>query len=261
LLFAATALIFVLYAQGLVRGALPMQKHFANYVLKFVRHVPQSVKTCLNMSVAKHVQPHVKNVQQLALLNYFTKRQVISPAFFKQKYMQANDNLCLKKSIVTTLTCLFGCTSGNWATLAFFQAKDMQAMGAGHNGMVMDMHVAAPHHQLNMYYMIGVAMLVGFATCVIVVAAITKYQLPISWKGAFITAVNMSFISMLLMATEYAVRIILQPHSNIMAAMHSLDYFRDTKSTAISLLALAAAFSAVLPYNYYKLKKTGKACH
>jgi len=66
---------------------------------------------------------------------------------------------------------------------------------------------------------------------------------------------------LLMMVTEYIVRFILQPSENIMQTMHSLDYFKDAKSSLISIVVRISASLAVMPYNYYKLKKKGKACH
>ena len=72
----------------------------------------------------------------------------------------------------------------------------------------------------------------------------------------------MSIFSMLLMMViEYLIRFLLQPNENIMQTMHSLDYFKDIKSSLISIVVLISAFLVVMPYNYYKLKKTGKPCH
>ena len=66
---------------------------------------------------------------------------------------------------------------------------------------------------------------------------------------------------LIMMAVEYLVRFLLQPNNEIMTAMRSLDYFKDTRSVLITIAVLASGFIASLPYNYYKLKKTGKACH
>lgn len=69
-----------------------------------------------------------------------------------------------------------------------------------------------------------------------------------AWRVAFKTAMGMSFISMLGMET----------------AMNLTDYLvtGGARLTLVSVpLMLAAGFIAPWPYNYWRLKKYGRACH
>ena len=167
----------------------------------------------------------------------------------------------LKKASVTTLTCLFSCTLGNWGILALFQLShnSMKHTAVQHELM---MNMTTTASQTQMFYTIALAMLSGLIISILFVGLIIKYQLKATWAIAYKAALGMSIFSMLLMmVTEYLVRFLLQPNENIMQTMHSLDYFKDIKSSLISIVVLISAFLVVMPYNYYKLKKTGKACH
>ena len=167
----------------------------------------------------------------------------------------------LKKASFTTITCLFSCTLGNWGVLALFQfSHNSIKHTAAQHELIMSMTTTAS--QTQMYYTIALAMLSGLIISILFVGILIKYQLKATWAIAYKAALGMSVFSMLLMmAAEYIVRFILQPNANIMQTMHSLDYFKDIKSSLISIAVLISAFLAVIPYNYYKLKKTGKACH
>ncbi len=168
---------------------------------------------------------------------------------------------CSKKSVLTTVMCLFSCTVGNWGVLAIFQLShnSIRHGAVQHEEMT---NMVTTSSQIQMYYVIALAMLSGLIISVIFVGIIIKYQLKATWAIAYKAALGMSIFSMLLiMLTEYFVRFSLQPNENIMQTMHSLDYFKDTKSSIISIIVLMSALFIVIPYNYYKLKKTGKACH
>ena len=68
-------------------------------------------------------------------------------------------------------------------------------------------------------------------------------------KIAFKTAIGMSLISMISMEV----------------AMNAVDYIMtggEAKITAFTIIPmLIAGFLTPLPYNYFRLKKYGKACH
>jgi hypothetical protein len=124
---------------------------------------------------------------------------------------------------------LFGCSLGEFATLATFSA-----FGLDQNPTAL---------------VIALPVINGLVTSVALetlTLARGPSQLPL--KRAFTTAMNMSFISMVAME----------------AAMEAAD-FMLTGSLGFELWAmpgmLAAGFIVPLPYNYYRLRKYGKACH
>lgn len=92
----------------------------------------------------------------------------------------------------------------------------------------------------------SLAIVNGILSSIILETLILSRQMPI--KTAFRTAVGMSLISMVAME----------------AAMNITDYL-ITGGAELSLLAvplmLLAGFLAPLPYNYWRLKALGKACH
>ena len=78
-----------------------------------------------------------------------------------------------------------------------------------------------------------------------------KDRLP--WVGALRTACGMSLVSMLAMElTENLVTLGLVDSSMSLA---------DPSFWAVTGLSMVAGFVAPLPYNYWRLKALGRACH
>jgi len=102
--------------------------------------------------------------------------------------------------------------------------------------------------------MMGLAIVAGLTTSVLLETIILKMKEGFKWGQALTTALSMSFISMLAMEL----------------AENATDYF-VTGGGSIPLsnpfywaalgISLFAGFIVPLPYNYYKLQKFGKACH
>lgn len=92
----------------------------------------------------------------------------------------------------------------------------------------------------------ALAMVNGLISSIILETIILARQMAI--KAAFQTAIGMSLISMLSME----------------AAMNAVDY-AVTGGAKLTLAVLPlmwlAGFLTPLPYNYWRLKKYGKACH
>ena len=129
-------------------------------------------------------------------------------------------------SAYNTMWCLIGCAIGDFGTIAFFQFSG----------------IAWP-----VLAIMALAMVNGLATSVLLetVILIRQHFPP---RAALKTALGMSFISMLAMET----------------AMNTTDWLITGGAiltpTAVPL-ALAAGFVTPWPYNYWRLKKYGKACH
>lgn len=166
--------------------------------------------------------------------------------------------LILKSAARTTLICLFCCLTGNWGMLAIFQTKMENDEMQQHHNMPMNQE-----NNLSMFSTIGLAMLTGLLFSIIFVSISLTYQNNQPWKAAFKLALNMSFISMLLMmAIEYLVRFIMQPpNTNIMQVMHSLNYFDGAKASLITVIAVTSGYLVALAYNYYTYKTKGVSCH
>ena len=124
-----------------------------------------------------------------------------------------------------TLWCLIGCSIGDMGTILYFQL------------MGIDWPVMA---------IMGLAIINGLLTSIALETLILARQMAL--KAAFQTAIGMSLISMISMA----------------AAMNRVDYWLTggAKLTLAVLPAMwAAGFLTPLPYNYWRLKAHGKACH
>ena len=131
-----------------------------------------------------------------------------------------------------TLNCVIGCSIGDFGMLFYLQFN---------------------YPKTPVFLAIALAMATGLLTSVIFEATILKLKEGFPWAQAIKVAISMSFISMLGMElaenlTDYA-----------------LTGGVSTPSEAwfwvALIISLIVGFLAPLPYNYYKLKKFGKACH
>lgn len=131
----------------------------------------------------------------------------------------------LTQASINTFWCLVGCSIGDMGTILFFQLTGI------------------PWPTLAI---ILLAMLNGILTSIALETLILLRQMPA--MRAFRTAVGMSLISMIAME----------------AAMNGVDVLL-TGGARLTWWVLpfmwVAGFLAPLPYNYWRLKKYGKACH
>ena len=131
-----------------------------------------------------------------------------------------------------TLNCLIGCMMGDFAVLIYMQAY----------------HPHAP-----MALTMGLAMLGGLMTSILFEACLLKWREGFAWRPAFGTAFSMSFLSMLGMEL----------------AANTTDFMLTGGRVPLNdpfywyalALSLGAGFLAPLPYNYWKFKQHGRACH
>ena len=130
-----------------------------------------------------------------------------------------------RRASYNTMWCLLGCSIGDFGTIAYFQF----------------MGIAWP-----VLAIMTLAIINGLITSILLETFILFRQMPL--KAAFQTAIGMSLISMISME----------------AAMNLTDYIATggAKLTwwAIPLM-LIVGFLTPLPYNYWRLKALGKACH
>ena len=130
-----------------------------------------------------------------------------------------------RRASYNTMWCLLGCSIGDFGTIAYFQF-----MGIAWPGLAI----------------MTLAIINGLITSILLETCILFRQMPL--KAAFQTAIGMSLISMISME----------------AAMNLTDFIATggAKLTwwAIPLM-LVVGFITPLPYNYWRLKALGKACH
>jgi Domain of unknown function (DUF4396) len=131
-----------------------------------------------------------------------------------------------------TLNCLIGCMIGDISMIVYMQTY----------------HPHAP-----MMLTMGLAMAAGLVTSILFESVLLRWREGFGWRSAFTMAFSMSFLSMLGME----------------AAANATDFMltggRVPPSDPFYWTALAisvgAGFLAPLPYNYWKFKRHGKACH
>ncbi len=130
-----------------------------------------------------------------------------------------------KRASVNTLWCLLGCSIGDFGTIAFFQFSG----------------IAWP-----VFAIMALAIFNGLLTSIALETFILSRQME--FKAAFNTAIGMSFISMV--AMELAMNLT----DVILTGGAILTWW-------VIPLMLFAGFITPLPYNYWRLKALGKACH
>ena len=130
-----------------------------------------------------------------------------------------------KNSSYNTMWCLIGCSIGDFGTIAYFQFT-------GTNWPV--------------FAIMTLAIINGLITSIILETLILARQMQL--KMAFQTAIGMSLISMISMELAMNITDVLLTGGAIL------------KWWVIPFM-LIAGFITPLPYNYWRLKVHGKACH
>ena len=131
-----------------------------------------------------------------------------------------------KRSAKNTMWCVIGCSIGDFGTILFFQLTKIPFPILG---------------------IMTLAILNGLITSIILETFILISQ-NFNLKSALKTAFGMSFISMLSMEI----------------AMNLTDYFLTGGAMItwwVVPIMLTAGFLTPWPYNYWRLKKFGIACH
>ena len=130
-----------------------------------------------------------------------------------------------KRASKNTAWCLLGCAIGDFGTIAYFQF------------MGIDWPVLA---------IMSLAIMNGLLTSIALETIILTRQMTL--KLAFHTAIGMSLISMISM--EVAMNLV----DVLLTGGAILKWW-------VIPFMLLAGFVTPLPYNYWRLKKLGKACH
>lgn len=131
-----------------------------------------------------------------------------------------------KRSAKNTMWCLLGCAIGDFGTILFFQITKIPFPVLG---------------------IMTLAIINGLITSIILETIILMRQ-QFSLKEAFKVAISMSFISMISMEV----------------AMNVTDYFLTGGAILtwwVVPIMLIVGFLTPWPYNYWRLKKFGLACH
>ncbi|MBT7754407.1 MAG: DUF4396 domain-containing protein [Gammaproteobacteria bacterium] len=132
-----------------------------------------------------------------------------------------------KRASINTLWCLLGCSIGDFGTIYFFQ-------------------ITGNPWEFSVFLIMSLAIMNGLITSIMLETFILSRQMIL--KEAFKVAIGMSLISMISM--EVAMNIV----DVLLTGGAMLTWW------AIPIMLLAG-FITPLPYNYFRLKKYGKACH
>ena len=131
-----------------------------------------------------------------------------------------------KRSAKNTMWCLIGCSIGDFGTILFFQLTQIP---------------------FPVLAIMTLAIINGLITSIILETIILMRQ-QFKFKEAFKVAIKMSFISMISME----------------AAMNLTDYYLTGGAMLtwwVVPIMLFVGFITPWPYNYWRLKKFGQACH
>jgi len=132
-----------------------------------------------------------------------------------------------RRASVNTLWCLLGCSIGDFGTIYFFQ-------------------VTQNPWSFSVMSIMILAIINGLITSIMLETFILSRQIVL--RLAFKTAIGMSMISMISMEI----------------AMNVVDVLITGGAVLVWWvlpIMLLAGFITPLPYNYYRLKKFGQACH
>jgi hypothetical protein len=129
-----------------------------------------------------------------------------------------------RQSSINTLWCLLGCSIGDFGTILFFQISEIP---------------------LPLIWIMSLAIVNGLITSILLETFILSRQMELN--DAFKTATGMSLVSMISM--ELAMNLV-----DVIFAGGVLVWW-------VIPFMLLAGFITALPYNYFRLKKYGKACH
>ena len=132
-----------------------------------------------------------------------------------------------RRASVNTLWCLLGCSIGDFGTIYFFQITQNPWSWSVLNIMIL-------------------AIINGLITSIMLETFILSRQMKL--KEAFQTAIGMSLVSMISMEAAM----------NIVDVLLTGGAMLTWRAMPIMLIA---GFITPLPYNYFRLKKYGKACH
>lgn len=130
-----------------------------------------------------------------------------------------------KRSSINTLWCLLGCSIGDLGTIFVFQNIE---------------------HSWSVWQVMSLAIVNGLLTSIALETFILSKQMVL--KLAFKTAIGMSFISMIAMETAMNITDL------VLTGGAMLTWW-------VVPFMLLAGFITPLPYNYWRLKALGKACH
>ncbi len=145
-----------------------------------------------------------------------------------------SDGSVWKQSANNTKWCLIGCAIGEFGTLAYYSFSEITAEIVLYS---------------NMWYFFAILPLINGLATSVMLETFLLMRGQMDFRGALSTAFGMSFISMLMMEIAMEFTDLLFTGGQL-----GMNYY------ALPLMLLVG-FLTPWPYNYWRLKKLGKACH
>jgi len=159
------------------------------------------------------------------------KRVWHQPSLYSKEFW--SDGQSWRRASLNTFRCLIGCTLGDFSALFYLQ----------HHYPTLGASIVMP-----------VAMASGISTSILIETLALRFgKDSLSWSDSLRTSLGMSLISML---TMEAVENLVDFH--LTGGVIALT---DPSFWLCAALSMAAGFVAPLPWNYYQLRRKGKACH
>ena len=144
-----------------------------------------------------------------------------------------NDGAVWKQSAHNTKWCLIGCSIGEFGTLAYYS----------YSGITSDLEIYS-----NMWYFYAILPLINGLATSVMLETIIMMKGQMDFRSALSTALGMSFISMLMMEIAMEITDLLFTNGQLGMNMIAIPFM------------LVVGFLTPWPYNYWRLKKFGKAC-
>ena len=136
-------------------------------------------------------------------------------------------------SSYNTMWCLIGCSIGEFGTLAYYS----------YSGITSELEIYS-----NMWYFYAILPLINGLATSVMLETIIMMKGQMDFRSALSTALGMSFISMLMMEIAMEITDLLFTNGQLGMNMIAIPFM------------LVVGFLTPWPYNYWRLKKFGKAC-
>ncbi|KAI8335312.1 hypothetical protein BC941DRAFT_429979 [Chlamydoabsidia padenii] len=194
-------------------------------------HQQHKLGHSLRRIVFNHTSSHQPDKPTSCCNGNKNQATLIKPSVFTTSFW--NDTQSWQRARINTFRCLIGCTTGDFATMWYLQYH---------------------YPTLSPILVSSAAMAAGLSTSLLLETFLLKRTIPgVGYTSAFKMALEMSFASM--MAMEMA------ENAVDWHLMGGQVVFDDPKFWLAAFTSAGAGYLVPLPYNYWRLKALGKACH
>lgn len=158
--------------------------------------------------------------------------------------------------MVNTTRCLIGCSLGDLSTMFYLMSHHPGMSAATSMSLSSKLQEERAPKSFTVLSQLtpDVPVTAGISTSILLETVLLRLGKDrLAWGAAVRTACGMSLVSMLAMElTENLVTL---------GLVDSSMSLTDSGFWAVTVLSMLAGFIAPLPYNYWRLKALGRACH